>query len=401
MKPTSPTISFLRWRQFSLRTLLIVVTLASLPLAAYVWLRSAAQRQARAVAELRQMGATVQYSFEPAPAAAPGAKAPAAKAPPPETAFQRWARRNLGSDFAHHVDSIAMGSAAHTGDPQQWRAFFQHASQLRGVKVLEIRGATIGEDDLARPPFLETLERLVVDRSLATDAAMLPLSRARQLRALELGDTPIGDRALEAINAPRLQELVLRRTMISDRGLAPLADMPELSRLSLSSVRVTGSGLAAIGPKPKLAHLELVNTPFTDQGLRSLSSLTNLEELLLVATHVTGSDLDQLAPLTRLKRLSLAGSPIDDAGLARLPPLPACIYLDLSFTDVTDQGIQRARLPPNLQQIALNGTLVRDQTLLRLEGLPKLAAVEVKYTDVTPMGVQQFQSARPKCAVFN
>jgi Leucine Rich Repeat (LRR) protein len=401
MKPTSPTTSFIRWRQFSLRTLLIVVTLASLPLAAYVWLRSAAQRQARAVAELRQMGATVQYSFEPAPAAAPGAKAPAAKTPPPETAFQRWARRNLGSDFAHHVDSIAMGRPGRTGDPQQWRDFFQHARELRGVKVLQMHGATIGDDDLARLPFLETLERLVVDRTLATDAAMLPLSRATQLRTLELTDTPVGDRALEAIDAPRLQELVLRRTMISNRGLAPLADMPELSRLSLSSVRVTGSGVVAIGPKPKLTHLELVDMPLDDQAVRGLSSLTNLEELLLVATRITGSDLDQLAPLTKLKRLSLAGSPIDDAGLAKLPPLPGCVHLDLSFTDITDEGIRRARLPPNLQQIVLNGTLVRDQTLLRLEGLPKLAAVEVKYTDVTPMGVQQFQSARPKCAVFN
>ncbi|MEX2025818.1 MAG: hypothetical protein WEH44_00935 [Pirellulaceae bacterium] len=80
MKPASKN----RWRQFSLRTLLIAVTLVSLPLGGYVWLRGKAQQQSNAVMALRQLGATVQYEFDAPPG--PAARAPNPKAAPPQSA---------------------------------------------------------------------------------------------------------------------------------------------------------------------------------------------------------------------------------------------------------------------------------------------------------------------------
>ena len=127
------------------------------------------------------------------------------------------------------------------------------------------------------------------------------------LRAVAPGETdlefsPGGNPA--AFGDAQLRELVaagsditlldLRRTAVTDAGLATLATMPNLRRLQLQE---TGTG---------------------DPGLREITKLSQLEVLNLYDTRVTDKGVDALAPLKKLKRLYLWRTAVTDRGEAAL-----------------------------------------------------------------------------------
>lgn len=94
--------------------------------------------------------------------------------------------------------------------------------------------------------------------------------------------------------SPRVKWVDLARTRVSDKGLAHLAGMNNITRL----------------------HLE--NTGITDAGLDSLKGLTNLEYLNLYGTQVTDAGLQKLAGLKNLKKLFIWQTKATDAGAAKL-----------------------------------------------------------------------------------
>jgi hypothetical protein len=99
--------------------------------------------------------------------------------------------------------------------------------------------------------------------------------------------------ALKPVSA-RVKWIDLARTKVSDKGLAHLAGMNNITRL----------------------HLE--NTAITDAGLDSLKGLANLEYLNLYGTQVTDAGIQKLAGLKNLKKLFIWQTKATDAGAAKL-----------------------------------------------------------------------------------
>ena len=83
--------------------------------------------------------------------------------------------------------------------------------------------------------------------------------------------------------------LDLRRTAVTNTGLALLSKMPRLRRLQLQETNVTDAGLTEIKTLPDLEVLNLYNTHITDVGLASLRSLRKLKRLYLWRTAATGT----------------------------------------------------------------------------------------------------------------
>lgn len=81
--------------------------------------------------------------------------------------------------------------------------------------------------------------------------------------------------------------LSLGGTQVTDAGLAPLADMPNLERLRLERTGVTDAGLKPLARLRKLSYLNLYATPVTDDGLKTLAGLPALRHLYLWKTQVT------------------------------------------------------------------------------------------------------------------
>jgi len=301
-----------RWLQFSLRTLLLVVLVASLGLSWLAVSMQRAKRQADALAAVRQTGAAIWFAHELKPS---GGIAPGAEPPGP-----RWLRRLLGDDLFIRVHSI----------------------DFKDVSV----------DDAGLEPLgrIFSLERLFLRDAHVTDAGLVHLAPLTGLKGLEL-NSPfailIDDRKPRVIVEVRKPKD--RGPPITDAGLELLRNMKRLEVLRLRGTNVTDSVLKHLKGMPKLRTLDLGATRVTDAALETIADLTNLEELGLDFTQVTDAGLPHLAKLTKLRSLHLNGTQVTDAGMEHLGRLASLEFLSLFGTSVTDAGLRSLRELPQLK----------------------------------------------------
>jgi len=215
--------------------------------------------------------------------------------------------------------------------------------------------------------------------------------------ALDLADTSIGDAELARIaTLPKIRFLSMRRTKVTDAGLARLPPSGELWALDLESTDVADAGLAGLCGFPNLRTLVLDGTGTTDAALPAVADLKLLVRLSLARTQVTDAGLSHLGGLTRLRSLSLNRTGVTDAGLGVLSGLTAIDYLGLQETAVTDTGLRHIRPLTGLVQLYLDGTKVTDAGLPGLAELKELGTLGLKRTMVTPRGVEDLQALLPK-----
>ena len=93
---------------------------------------------------------------------------------------------------------------------------------------------------------------------------------------------------------------------------------PQLKWNDLARTKVTDKGLAHLSEMSNLTRLHLENTGVTDAGLAHLTGLSNLEYLNLYGTQVTDAGLQKLAGLKKLKKVFLWQSKATDAGAKKL-----------------------------------------------------------------------------------
>src|SRR5262245_8618466 len=101
--PTGPsTRDSGRWRQFSLRTLLLAMLVLSLCLALFAWRLQRARRQAAAVATIRKLGGAVSYDYQRIDPTKSNYDLQA------ESPIPEWLLKPLGEDFFHEVTGSEM-----------------------------------------------------------------------------------------------------------------------------------------------------------------------------------------------------------------------------------------------------------------------------------------------------
>jgi len=229
-----PTRARRHWFRFSLRTLLVVVTLAGCGLG---WLgikvREARRQQAN-VESLLKLGCTVEYDYEYDP------DYPASDTPPPGPS---WLRGLLGDDFFRSVHKVSfprmfIGNPVTNADLERLRGF-------RKLNTLVLTGAQVTDAGVANLKGLTSLEVLHLSYTRVTDAGLEHLSGLTKLKSLVLDSTQITDAGVAHLKGlANLQELSIRNTQITDVGLAQLAEVPHLRRLWLGDTDVTAGGVA-------------------------------------------------------------------------------------------------------------------------------------------------------------
>ena len=112
-----------------------------------------------------------------------------------------------------------------------------------------------------------------------------------------LGNAMFDDDRLKNID-PRVlrvsHTLELARSPITDRGLAHLATLDQLRRLSLAGTRITDSGLQHLSRMRGLEVLDLDGTTISDAGLVHLTNNTQLQVVTAKGTKVTAAGADAL-----------------------------------------------------------------------------------------------------------
>jgi Leucine-rich repeat (LRR) protein len=222
-------------------------------------------------------------------------------------------------------------------------------------------------------------------RIQVTDDVLADLRSLPDLHELDLGGLCLSDKQLLRYLAdlPELTTLSLWENRISDAGLENLKGLKKLSTLHLGSNHITDAGLKHFKEMKQFQSISLSGNPITSQGLANLAGQARLEHLHLEGTQVGDEGLSYLKDLHNLKRLGLDNTAVTDVGLAHLESLAGLQFLSLNGTKMTDAGMVHLSKMSQLQFLSLNGTKVTAEGLKRLKPLDRLRAIEATGTKIT------------------
>jgi hypothetical protein len=225
-----------RWAQFRLRTLFVLVAIATVPCVWLSWRVQAKRRDREAISEIENLGGGVLYDwqrdrmtrladFDDAENDAPGA---------------RWLRKLLGDDFFAAVSLVSV--PVDIADAQ-----LVHVEVLTGLNSLELHGPQLTDAGLEHLKGLKRLESLTLDNTGVTDAGLEHLKGLTRLESLRLNYTAVTDAGLEHVKElTSLKELMLCDTRVTDAGLAKLQGLTRLRALFVMNTSVTDGGVAGL-----------------------------------------------------------------------------------------------------------------------------------------------------------
>jgi hypothetical protein len=207
-----------RWYQFSLRTLLIVMLVVSIPCALLGRKIERKRREREVLDAINKIGGQVHYDYERWSWSLAGTQ----KKEPPGPG---WLRALLGENFFCEVDE----------------------AHIVGVS----------------------------SKTKITDADLsnLGLSSFPRLRSLTLkvNSLKITDAGLETIrDLTQIQELTLILPNVTDSGLRNLRGLTQLERLTLWGTRITNAGLVNLRGMMQLKTLDLSGVKVSDAGVKEL-----------------------------------------------------------------------------------------------------------------------------------
>jgi hypothetical protein len=328
-----------RWFQFSLRSLMGLVTLTVALLVAFrVWVAPYREQRA-AIAAFEEMGA--RYSTKEAP---------------------KWIARLLQDPKLSVVVWVDLRTIQ---DPQKYMRHVMCCTELNGLTVA---GPRVEDSHVRQFSQLTALRALELDSTAVSPGCVAQSQSARpDLRVFCSEGSAIN--ALQArgchvktiaANDPELTRRVRLRTLLPRRNEQLVVDLFTVpQRMDAASMEVFRGVSAA-----RLIWLD--DNPIPDSCLQHLSHLETLEWLSLTKTDITDAGLEYLRPLTNLKVLWLNETQISDAGLRRLTSLRELEELDLRSTQVSDDGLMHLATLPRLRTVYLSRSRVSAAGVARL-----------------------------------
>jgi Leucine-rich repeat (LRR) protein len=235
-----------RWFQFSLKGMLVVVTLVAVGLGWLAYERNKVRKREAAISAIEQVGGIVVVDGEPT--------------------RPSWLRPVLGDNSGG------------------------------GVVEVDFSEVKVTDAGLAHVAVLAELRFLRLNNAQLTDAGLTHLAGLSKIESLTLsGDHQITNAGLtNLIGLKELKDLFLRDTQVTDAGLNFLAGLTKLEVLGLDNTQLTDAGLVHLRGLTKLSWLRLNGTQVTDAGLTHLTGLTALKVLDLFDTHVTDQGVSKL-----------------------------------------------------------------------------------------------------------
>lgn len=247
----------LRWYQYGLRTLLVVVTIFGIACSWFATRLLRAKRQEEAVEAIQRVGGVVYYNYQ---LDASNTLNPEIEPPGPV-----WLRKLLGVDFFWNVTEVHFSFTELTDKD------FEHLKGLTQLQILTFNETEVTDAGLECIKNLNGLQRLALDKTTIRNVVLAHLEGMKQVQWLSLWRTNITDNGLEHLKGLKnLQYLNLAYNQITDAGLKHLKGLSQLKTLVLLSSQVTDAGLECIKGMKQLQMLDLRETPVTDAGIKDL-----------------------------------------------------------------------------------------------------------------------------------
>lgn len=193
-------------------------------------------------------------------------------------------------------------------------AGMRYVAKLTNLKDLQLFGCPITDTGLAELRTLRSLEHLGISYSYLTISGINRLNGLSNLTNLRLGTIRQDHAGLDLSGMTRLERLTLEQaegSAVVDANLAGLTQLKQLWDVQIGGIRITwrigDAGLAHLAGLTNLKRLTLGGPDMTDQGLTNLSNLKLLETLRLTG-QFTDAGLRHLESLEQLQGLTIYSS---------------------------------------------------------------------------------------------
>lgn len=208
--------------------------------------------------------------------------------------------------------------------------------------------------------------------------------------ARSLNDDTIGYLA----DLDRLEVFSVDRMMLSDAGLAGLAELESLRRgsffhLSFLMEGFTGEGFSALASLENLESLTLAGMSIGDAGVETVARLPHLTEFRIWHTRRTPKSTPAIAamPLKRFKigqRLPNGGGRAEsfsDASLPLIAGMTSVEFLELTEARLSLEALMALKDMPNLKVLKINRVEIPPEDIETLQAA--MPGVEIRFRPIT------------------
>ena len=189
--------------QFSIRSILAILTVLALVLSLHSYRQTSANRQIAAISEIRRLGGFTYYCYVQDENWNPGKKT-----------YPDWLENKVGQDYLYAIDAFVINSRPNA-DPA-----IEIAATLPALRLVKLPGCKITDNSIKPLAKLKRLEWLELFATPVTDDCMDTISRIRSLKTLDLRRTNVTDNSIDDIvNLPHLRNLYIGKSAISEEGV--------------------------------------------------------------------------------------------------------------------------------------------------------------------------------------
>lgn len=164
--------------------------------------------------------------------------------------------------------------------------------------------------------------RLAIGNRWIGDDLAIEIVRANpKIDHLDLSDGAIGSKLLaELANTDHVQDLTLANTKIGD-DLSALAKLTRVRKLDLTGCNITDRGVEILVQScPRLEQITLDKTKITNQSLKHLAKLQFLESIGLFGTAVDNTGLQEIRNLKHLEDVNVTETQVTPEAFQLLGP---------------------------------------------------------------------------------
>ena len=257
-----------------------------------------------------------------------------------------------------------------------------HAGDAEIIAALKSKGADITETKGVATGLAFS------DCSKLTAGDYAQIRQLTQVKLLNFGKG-FDDSALKALGAATGIETLSTNGMdVSDEGVRALAACTGLRTISIfhPGKRLTGTGLAALAALPHLERLTVAGSvAFADEGMAAVATLTQLKNFRTWHSGVTIEGVKKLVALKQLTSINLgqrlSNTPpttLSDAALPVLAELPLLEDVGLMEARLTLGALSELKKLTHLKRLTLDGIEIAESDIAALkQQLPKS---EVRWT---------------------
>ncbi len=283
---------FIRFRErISLRTLLIIVTVLAIGMAYFGRNLADSRNETNVVEQLVEAGAVATYGK---------LRQPSGEYFRTEDGYYLpiWIRDWMGAGFFSNLRELDLSRA---GMKDEHLAML---ADIRSLESLDLCNSNLSAAGVAQLPLIPGLQRLHLTWDQIAPESMEHIGRVRDLKSVWVrppnnafgapnGPLPPSEPIAALGQLKQVEDMQLNIPAIEPQGMAAIAKLPSLRRLSLfgypTSAAIDVSGFAELGQSQTIHEISVNLVEFTDAELEHLQSINSLQMLNLFNTGVTAA----------------------------------------------------------------------------------------------------------------